>query len=112
MDMHYLAIEVTESMIMRDPREAYELLSRLSELGIQLSIEDFGTGYSTLSSLKDLPVHSLKIDRVFIENLAESSKDLAIVRAIITMAHGLGLTVVAEGVESEEQLELLRREGC
>ena len=112
LDPSYLACEVTESMIMRDACEAREILTRLKEIGVHIAIDDFGTGYSTLSTLKDLPVHSLKIDRVFIKDLVESPEDLAIVRAVIAMAHGLGLTVVAEGVESEEQLAVLRQEGC
>ncbi len=112
LDPGYLAIEITESMIMRDTREAHETLCRLKELGVQVAIDDFGTGYSTLSSLKDLPINQLKIDQAFIRDLAENQKDVAITRAIIAMAHGLGLTVIAEGVESEEQLAVLREEGC
>ena len=112
MNTDFLAIEVTESVIMRDARQASELLSRLNELGVQVAIDDFGTGYSSLSSLKDLPVHNLKIDRAFIEDLAESPKDVAVTRAIIAIGHGLGLTVVAEGVESEEQFAILREEKC
>ena len=112
MDTNFLGIEVTESVIMRDARQASDLLSRLDELGVQVAIDDFGTGYSSLSSLKDLPVHQLKIDRAFIEGLAESPKDVAVTRAIIAIGHGLGLTVVAEGVESEEQFEVLKQEGC
>ena len=108
----HLAIEITESMIMRDTREAHETLCSLKELGVQVAIDDFGTGYSTLSSLKDLPINQLKIDRAFIKDLANSPRDVAITRAIIAMAHGLGLTVIAEGVESDEQLAVLRAEGC
>ena len=112
LDPSYLAIEITESMIMRDAREAHETLCRLKELGVQVAIDDFGTGYSTLSSLKDLPINQLKIDQAFVRDLAENPKDVAITRAIIAMAHGLGLTVIAEGVESEDQLAVLREEGC
>ncbi len=112
LDPSYLAIEITESMIMRDTREAHETLCSLKELGVQVAIDDFGTGYSTLSSLKDLPINQLKIDRAFIKDLANSPRDVAITRAIIAMAHGLGLTVIAEGVESDEQLAVLREEGC
>ena len=112
MDTHYLAIEITESTIMRDAREAHEILCRLKELGVQVAIDDFGTGYSSLSSLKNLPVHHLKIDRAFIKDLAGSPEDLVITRAVIMMGHGLGLSVIAEGVESHEQLALLRQEGC
>ena len=112
LDPRYLTIEVTESAIMRDTQEAHDILCRLEALGIRVSIDDFGTGYSTLGWLKDLTVSQLKIDRAFVIDLAESAKDVAITRAIITMAHGLGMTVVAEGVESEEQLAILRDEGC
>ena len=112
LDPSYLAVEITESMIMRDTEEAQEILRRLKEIGVQVAIDDFGTRYSTLSTLKDLPLHQLKIDRAFIRDLAEGGKDIAITRAIITMSHGLGLTVIAEGVESEEQLAILREEGC
>lgn len=112
MDTDFLGIEITESVIMRDARQASELLACLNELGVQIAIDDFGTGYSSLSALKDLPVHNLKIDRAFIEDLAESPKDVAVSRAIIAIGHGLGLTVVAEGVESEEQFAILHQENC
>ena len=112
LDPSYLGIEITETMIMRDMGDAHEILSRLKELGVHVAIDDFGTGYSTLSSLKDLPVQYLKIDQAFVKDLANSTKDVAIARAIIAMAHGLGLSVIAEGVESEEQLAILREEGC
>ena len=112
LDPRYLALEVTESMIMRDSVGAREILAHLRNVGVKVAIDDFGTGYSTLSTLKELSVNSLKIDRGFITDIAESPKDLAIVRAVISMAHGLGLTVVAEGVESEEQLVCLCQEEC
>ena len=112
METHYLGIEITESAIMRDANTACDILNRLRELGIRVAIDDFGTGHSALSAIKMLPLHDLKIDRAFIKDLATSGKDRAIAKAIITMAHGLGLTVVAEGVESKEQLEILRQEGC
>ena len=108
----FLAIEITESTIMRDTQQARGILVALRALGVQVAIDDFGTGHSTLSSLKQLPVHQLKIDQAFIKNLAQDSRDVAITRAIIAMAHGLGLTVVAEGVESKEQLAILDKEGC
>ena len=112
LDPTYLSVEVTESMIMENAEQAREVLCRLKTLGVQTAIDDFGTGYSTLGMLKTLPVRHLKIDQAFIRDLPASAEDLAITRAIIGMAHGLGLTVIAEGVESEEQLELLRKEGC
>ena len=90
MDTHYLAVEVTESMIMRDPREAHKFISCLDELGVRVAIDDFGTGYSSMSALKDLPVHTLKIDKTFISDLSENSKNLAIAKAMIAMAHENG----------------------
>ena len=112
MDANYLALEVTESTVMRSTHDAGEILSHLRTLGVKTAIDDFGTGHSTLGSLKDLPFHSLKIDRAFITDLTEGSRDAAITRAIIAMAHGLGLTVVAEGVDSQQQLDVLRDQGC
>ena len=112
MDTDLLVIELTESAIMQNPADALAMLSRLRELGIKVAIDDFGTGYSSLSSLKELRCDSLKIDERFVRDLTKDASDFAIARAIITMAHGLGLTVVAEGVESREQLDLLREEGC
>jgi EAL domain-containing protein (putative c-di-GMP-specific phosphodiesterase class I) len=109
---NYLALEVTESMIMHDSREACNILCCLSDLGVRISLDDFGTGHSTLSLLRDLPVHQLKIDQAFVKDLAVNAKDVALVRAIIAMAHSLDLTVIAEGVESEEQLAILREEEC
>ena len=79
---------------------------------MKISIDDFGTGYSSMSYLKHLPIHRLKIDRSFIQNLSLESPDFAIVKAIVTMGHGLGLRVVAEGVETEEQLDLITSLGC
>ena len=111
-DTDYLAIEITEGTVMRHPQEAREILGRLSELGVKVALYDFGTGHSALGSLKHFRFNSLKIDRTFIKDLAPHSPDLAITQAIITMAHGLGLTVVAEGVESQVQLDLLRAQAC
>lgn len=112
LEPRYLAVEVTESMIMRDASGARDILDKLRDLGVHVSLDDFGTGYSTLSTLKDLPLDCLKIDRAFITHLPTSKADVAIVRAVISMAHGLGFSVVAEGVESNEQLSFLREEGC
>ena len=112
MDTNYLDLEITESTIMRNTSDARQVISRLNELGVKVAIDDFGTGYSALGSLKSLPFHSLKIDRTFVKDLAEGSSDVAITQAIITMAHGLGLTVVAEGVETQQQLDILRGQKC
>jgi EAL domain-containing protein (putative c-di-GMP-specific phosphodiesterase class I) len=108
----YLRLEVTESSVMADPQKAVTLLRELKALGIRLSIDDFGTGYSSLSYLQKLPLDELKIDRSFLSAIRAEGGDAVLVDVIIAMAHGLGLSVVAEGVESEAQLEYLRKRGC
>ncbi len=107
----YLELEITESMTM-DVEFATAALIRLKELGLRISIDDFGTGYSSLNYLKSFPVDKLKIDRSFVRDIMTDPNDAAIVRTIITMAHHLNQTVIAEGVETEEQLAYLRTYGC
>ncbi|MEU4245938.1 EAL domain-containing protein [Amycolatopsis sp. NPDC026612] len=107
-----LCLEVTESALMRDQAAAAEVLASLRSLGVLLAIDDFGTGYSSLAQLRRLTLDTLKIDRSFITGIAESRDAEAIVTSIIAMAHAVDLTVIAEGVESAEQLELLRTLGC
>jgi diguanylate cyclase (GGDEF)-like protein/PAS domain S-box-containing protein len=107
-----LCLEVTESALMRDQEAAAEVLASLRALGVLLAIDDFGTGYSSLAQLRRLTLDTLKIDRSFITGIAESRDAEAIVTSIIAMAHAVDLTVIAEGVESAEQLELLRALGC
>ncbi|SFW49219.1 sensor domain-containing protein [Amycolatopsis australiensis] len=107
-----LCLEVTESALMRDQEAAAEVLASLRALGVLLAIDDFGTGYSSLAQLRRLTLDTLKIDRSFITGIAESRDAAAIVTSIIAMAHAVGLTVIAEGVESAEQVELLRSLGC
>jgi diguanylate cyclase (GGDEF)-like protein len=104
----YLEVEITESTVMQNASEATVTLERLSRTGVMISIDDFGTGYSSLSYLKSFPLNTLKIDRSFIRELSEDSDDAAIVRAIIGLAHNLRLRVVAEGVETKQQLDFLR----
>jgi EAL domain-containing protein (putative c-di-GMP-specific phosphodiesterase class I) len=106
-----LQIELTESAIMKDSDAARRKLSELKRHGIALSVDDFGTGHSSLASLQSFPIDTLKIDRSFVER-ADSQEGGAILRAIVLMAHTLRMTVVAEGVETEAQLALLRRIGC
>ena len=107
-----LEVELTESVLMADPQRANEVLGQLHAMGVRISIDDFGTGYSSLSYLKRFPAHTVKIDRSFISGLPSDPDDTAITQAVIAMAHSLGLTVVAEGVETAEQLDLLRHMGC
>jgi len=112
LDPGSLEIEVTESILLADPELSIEIATRLDEMGVRLSIDDFGTGYSSLSYLKRLPINALKIDRSFVRDLGTDPDDEAIVTAIVAMAHGLKLKVVAEGVETESQLAFLRGRGC
>lgn len=107
-----LAFEITESEIMRDPKQAIELLGRFRSAGFELAIDDFGTGYSSLSQLKLMPVSELKIDREFVMHLAEEPEDQTIVKSTIDLAHSFDLKLVAEGVEDEASLKLLSAWGC
>jgi EAL domain-containing protein (putative c-di-GMP-specific phosphodiesterase class I) len=107
-----LELEITESMIVSDPDRAIAILERLSELGIRLSVDDFGTGYSSLANLKRLPIDELKIDRSFVTAMLRDESDLIIVRSTINLAHDLGLTVTAEGVEDGLTLDQLALFGC
>ena len=107
-----LELEITESSIMTDPTRALRNLEALHELGVHLSIDDFGTGYSSLAYLKRLPVQTLKIDNSFVRNMLEDLQDEVIVNSTINLAHNLGLTVVAEGVENEALLARLNEMGC
>lgn len=112
LDAKCLHLELTESAMLNHSLETMNTMEALRDLGVNISIDDFGTGYSSLSYLKHLPIHRLKIDRSFIQQFKTDSPDFAIVNAILTMGHGLGLNVVAEGVETEEQLDLLMDMGC
>ena len=107
-----LELEITEGMVMRNAESAVTLLQKLKDMGIHISIDDFGTGYSSLAYLKRFPIDSLKIDRSFVTDVPKDAGDVAINVAIIAMAHSLGLKVVAEGVETQEQLDFLRKQGC
>ncbi|GBG12525.1 diguanylate cyclase [Novimethylophilus kurashikiensis] len=111
-DLHQLEFEVTESVAIESEAEVIEWLGNLKDMGVGLSIDDFGTGYSSLSYLKRLPVDTLKIDKSFIRDIYTDPDDATIITAIIRMAHGLRLKVIAEGVETSEQLAFLRAEDC
>ena len=112
LDPTYLEIELTEATLMSNAETSVALLEQLSEIGVVVAIDDFGTGYSSMSYLQRFPIDKLKIDRSFISDVASNAGDASIVRAIISLAHGLRLKVIAEGVESEEQLGILKRMGC
>ncbi|QUS62283.1 diguanylate cyclase domain-containing protein [Synechocystis sp. PCC 7338] len=107
-----LELEITESLMMEDIKGTVKLLHRLREEGVQVAIDDFGTGYSSLSMLKQLPIHRLKIDKSFVDDLLNEGADTAIVQYVIDLAKGLNLEIVAEGIESEAQLQRLRKMGC
>jgi diguanylate cyclase (GGDEF)-like protein/PAS domain S-box-containing protein len=112
LDPRWLELELTESSIMKDPEEAIEKLHELKLMGISVAIDDFGTGYSSLNYLKRFPIDTLKIDKTFVSDVCKDPHDTAIVRAIINLGHALDLTVVAEGVETKEQLQYLSALEC
>ena len=105
-------LEITEGMLMHNVNEAYKAMRKLRSLGVALAIDDFGTGYSSLAYLRNFPVNTLKIDRTFVNDLRASTSDACIISAVIGLGLGLGLEIVAEGVETEQQLALLRKSGC
>jgi EAL domain-containing protein (putative c-di-GMP-specific phosphodiesterase class I) len=112
MSARSLVMEITETTLMEARGEAVAVLQLLKDFGVQVSLDDFGTGYSSLNYLKRFPLDSLKIDKSFVSDIAENLDDRAIVEAIIALAHSLRLGVVAEGVETREQLHLLTELGC
>jgi EAL domain-containing protein (putative c-di-GMP-specific phosphodiesterase class I) len=111
-DPRRICIELTESVLMDDVESAVSTLQALRALGIRLWVDDFGTGYSSLAYLRRLPIHGLKIDRSFIAGLGREAEDSAIAAGVVSLAHTLGLVALAEGVETVEQLELLKELGC
>ncbi len=112
LEARFLEVELTESVVMSDPEESIAILEKLSTMGVLVSVDDFGTGYSSMSYLRKFPIDKLKIDRTFVNEIMSRPDDASIVRAIISLAHSLRLKVVAEGVESAEQLEFLKTLGC
>jgi len=111
-DPNQLELELTESILIDDLEHTLDVLNRLRAMGVRMAIDDFGTGYSSLNYLKQFPVDTLKIDQSFIQNLPDNNDDAQITRTIISMAHNLGLGVIAEGVETKEQLEFLQQIDC
>jgi EAL domain-containing protein (putative c-di-GMP-specific phosphodiesterase class I) len=107
-----LILELTESVVLNDVNDTITKMKALCAIGVHFSMDDFGTGYSSLSSLKKLPINELKIDKTFVRDITVNKDDATIVQTIIAMAHNLGLKVVAEGVETEEQRIFLKQHGC
>jgi diguanylate cyclase len=112
LEPHLLEVELTESAVMSDAEESIHILEAISRMGVLVSVDDFGTGYSSMSYLRRFPIDKLKIDRCFVEQMTRRAEDASIVRAIISLAHSLRLKVIAEGVETSEQLHLLAELGC
>ncbi len=111
-DPRFLKIEITESSIMADPAHALAILALLQSMGVRLSVDDFGTGFSSLTHLRELPVDEIKIDKSFVLGMSTSNADAAIVRTVIDLAHNLGKQVCAEGVEDEATWRRLCEMGC
>lgn len=109
---NYLELEITENMVMTDLQSAMDTIIELQTMGIKVSIDDFGTGYSSLAYLRNLPIDKIKIDRSFVNEMAENDSDLTIVKSMVRLSHGLGKRVLAEGVETQTQLEILRTLNC
>jgi EAL domain-containing protein (putative c-di-GMP-specific phosphodiesterase class I) len=107
-----LTLEITESVLLHEPEAARRNIELLRIAGVRFSIDDFGTGYSSLSQLRELAADELKIDQSFVRNLTDGGEHVAVIRAIVELAHGLGLRTVAEGVEHEAQWRLLSELGC
>jgi EAL domain-containing protein (putative c-di-GMP-specific phosphodiesterase class I) len=112
MDPRWIEFEVTESVMLPDPQQAVKLLRNLKAMGVRLTIDDFGTGYSSLDHLREMPADILKIDRSFVAGMAANSPDSALVAAAIAMGRALEMEVVAEGIETSEQVADLRELGC
>jgi EAL domain-containing protein (putative c-di-GMP-specific phosphodiesterase class I) len=108
----YLELELTESLLMSDPKNETPKLQKVRELGCGIAIDDFGTGYSSLMQLRQLPFTEVKIDQAFVADLPYSRDSRLIIQAVTDLAHGLGLTTTAEGVETIEQLRIIRELGC
>ncbi len=111
-DPRRLTLELTENILMERLEAALPALSELRHAGVGLSVDDFGTGYSSLRHLSSLPVNSLKVDRAFVADMREGSKEAAVVQAVVLLGRSLGKAIVAEGIETEAQMEQLRRMGC
>jgi len=107
-----LTIEITEQVLVADLDRSAERLQQLADLGVRVALDDFGAGFCNFGYLKRLPLHYLKLDRSMVEGIDDSARDLAVLRGILSMAHALGLEVIAEGIERDSQRETVEREGC
>jgi EAL domain-containing protein (putative c-di-GMP-specific phosphodiesterase class I) len=105
-------LELTESVLIKNADNTVRVLHGLKDIGVKLSLDDFGTGFSSMSYFRDLPMDELKIDRSFVKALEPGTRELAIVRSVINLGHNLDLNIVAEGVETEYQLQILANQGC
>ena len=112
LDASFLELELTETFLIQDTESTSEVLRELKDMGVQIALDDFGTGYSSLSYLKRFPIDTLKIDRSFVHDLTTDSDDASIVNAVISMGKSLKMRVVAEGVETAQQLAFLQHHGC
>jgi EAL domain-containing protein (putative c-di-GMP-specific phosphodiesterase class I) len=112
LEPRFLEVELTETAVMSNAEESIYILESLSRLGVLISVDDFGTGYSSMSYLRRFPIDKLKIDRTFVKEMTSRPEDASIVRAMVSLAHSLNLKVVAEGVETGDQLALLQQLGC
>ena len=108
----WIELEITENAVMEDKDRALKVMHQINELGISIAMDDFGTGYSSLSYIRDFPIRTLKIDTSFVKNIPECTRAIAIAQTVLSLGHGLDLKVVAEGVETAEQLKFLREAGC
>src|SRR5476651_1975051 len=112
LEARFLELELTETFLMQDSTSTSAVLHALKRLGLNLALDDFGTGYASLSHLRRFPIDTLKIDRSFVRDITMDSADASIVRAVIGMGNSLGMQVVAEGIETAEQFDFLRQQGC
>ena len=108
----WIELEITENAVMEDKDRALRMMHEINELGISIAMDDFGTGYSSLSYIRDFPIRTLKIDTSFVKNIPACTRAVAIAHTVLSLGHGLDLKVVAEGVETVEQLQFLREAGC
>jgi EAL domain-containing protein (putative c-di-GMP-specific phosphodiesterase class I) len=112
LEAKYLELEITETVAMQNENVTIDVLNEFQQLGIEIAIDDFGTGYSSLSYLKKFPINKLKVDQFFVRNMVNNINDASIVNAVINLAHSLDLVVTAEGVETQEHMDILLKNNC